>query len=189
MKRLWTVILLAATAYGAGKRGPDVVVYLHHGAEDPAIMGRAEAQAQKMLANAGITVDFRLGTPDRRELAEVVEAVLVDQQDPEFRPGSLAFSALGAKTGMRIEVFYNRVRASGPAILAPFILAHVLVHEITHVLEGVERHSDAGVMKASWNADDFRQMARSPLPFAAEDIHLIQAWTERHGRILLAGRN
>jgi hypothetical protein len=111
----------------------------------------------------------------------------VDQQDPAFRPGSLAFSTLGAQGGTRIQVFYNRVVEAAPAQLRPFILAHVLEHEITHVLEGVSRHSETGVMKARWDTGDYRQMSRAPLPFAAEDIRLIQDWKVRHSVVLLAG--
>jgi hypothetical protein len=34
------------------------------------------------------------------------------------------------------------------------LLGYVLAHEIGHVLEGLVRHSGAGVMKASWNRAD-----------------------------------
>jgi hypothetical protein len=53
------------------------------------------------------------------------------------------------------------------------VLAHVLVHEITHVLEGIDRHSATGIMKAHWNYNDYLEMRRKPLPFAHEDVNLI----------------
>lgn len=53
------------------------------------------------------------------------------------------------------------------------VLAHVLAHEITHVLEVTDRHSKEGVMKAHWTGRDFRNMAWRGLPFAAEDVELI----------------
>jgi len=34
------------------------------------------------------------------------------------------------------------------------LLAHVLVHEIADILEGVDQDSEEGVMKAHWTADD-----------------------------------
>lgn len=58
-----------------------------------------------------------------------------------------------------------------PAVI---VLAHVLVHEITHILEGIDRHSESGVMKAQWTVEDYRAMADKPLPFAAIDVDLIQ---------------
>jgi len=53
------------------------------------------------------------------------------------------------------------------------ILAHVMTHEITHVLQGIERHSATGVMKARWDAKDFLNMTFSPLPFTVDDIDLL----------------
>jgi hypothetical protein len=49
-----------------------------------------------------------------------------------------------------------------------------MAHEITHVVQGIARHSQAGVMKAYWNVHDIWQMVYKPLPFAPEDIDLIQ---------------
>ena len=187
-KAIWIALLLAAGAAAgsaAETREPDVVVYFHHGSESAAIIGSAEARAQRMLASVGISVAWRLGTADYHGRAEVIEAVLTERAAKDFRPGSLACATLGVQAGIRIEILHNRVRAAGPPAAVPSMLAHVLVHEITHVLEAVSRHSESGVMKAHWDTDDFRNM-RGPLPFAAEDVSLIHAWSERHNRTLLA---
>jgi hypothetical protein len=48
-----------------------------------------------------------------------------------------------------------------------------LVHEITHILEGLDCHSGEGVMKAHWTKEDHGSMIRKPLPFTREDIDLI----------------
>ena len=53
------------------------------------------------------------------------------------------------------------------------MLFRSLVHEITHVLQGIDRHSDSGVMKALWTAQDYFQMRVEALPFAPEDVELI----------------
>jgi hypothetical protein len=72
----------------------------------------------------------------------------------------------------RIVVFLDRVaelnRNKGLSVLAS-----VLVHEITHVLEGIDRHSATGIMKAHWNDHDYFEMRRKPLVFAQEDVNLI----------------
>jgi hypothetical protein len=54
------------------------------------------------------------------------------------------------------------------------LLAHVMAHEITHLLEGFAGHSETGVMKARWDAGDLRRMAVKPLLFDVEDVYLIQ---------------
>jgi hypothetical protein len=55
----------------------------------------------------------------------------------------------------------------------PFVLGHVLVHEITHILQGFSTHSDRGMMKAEWDAKDFDLMGWTPLAFTEEDVRLI----------------
>jgi hypothetical protein len=64
----------------------------------------------------------------------------------------------------------------------PVLLGHVLAHEITHILQGVARHSAEGVMKAHWTEDDFAEMSFKPLRFTEEDITLIHYGFERLAR-------
>jgi hypothetical protein len=59
-------------------------------------------------------------------------------------------------------------------VMSGKLLAHVIVHEVTHILQGVVRHSDSGIMKAWWSPKDYEQMERAPLAFTADDIDLIQ---------------
>jgi hypothetical protein len=74
-----------------------------------------------------------------------------------------------------VTIWYGQIEPlsrTWPGLL-PLLLAHVLVHEVTHILQGVPRHSDIGVMKAYWNIDDYREMAKTPLPFTELDTRLI----------------
>jgi hypothetical protein len=89
----------------------------------------------------------------------------------QFRPNALAYAL--PYEGAHIVVFYDRVQ-SAPSNITAVVLAHVLVHEITHILEGVNSHSETGVMKAAWAAHDYQAMAVKPLPFTERDIQLIQ---------------
>jgi hypothetical protein len=50
-----------------------------------------------------------------------------------------------------------------------------MAHEIGHVLQGVNRHSESGVMKANWTDIDFESMTFEPLRFTPEDARLILA--------------
>ena len=176
-----TAVLLAAAVTAAGavaKREPDLVVYLYAGNANPKIVIIAQQLAVRMLESVGVELIWRRGTPVPRGDAELVEAVLNETAPRDLKPNALAFATLGAPSVTRIEVFYDRVLSAGPPIATPWILAHVLVHEITHILEGVGRHSDYGIMKARWNAADFWNM-RKLLPFAPEDVVLIQDWEAR----------
>jgi hypothetical protein len=90
--------------------------------------------------------------------------------------------------GIHIVVFPDRVRLRQRLIFdqGPHVMAHVLVHEITHILERVGRHSTTGIMKARWSVDDYEAMRRKPLPFAQEDIDLIYHGLEERQAYLAA---
>ncbi len=60
-------------------------------------------------------------------------------------------------------------------IIPTELLAHVMAHEITHILEGVSRHSNSGIMRALWSEDDHKMMKKHPLSFAPEDVELIRS--------------
>ncbi|HUB32517.1 MAG TPA: hypothetical protein VMA31_05785 [Bryobacteraceae bacterium] len=188
MKRVWMAVFLmaAAGASGAAKREADLVIYMSAPAEDPAMVGLAEGEARKILAGVGITVDWRMGKPDYEGPAKVILVVVRGSDDPNFKPGALAFTTVGTGAGALIQVFGGRIHCGMARAQEPPILAHVLVHEITHILEGVDRHSAHGIMKAHWNVEDFRRMAYSYLDFAPEDLRMIHTWTERHRATLVA---
>jgi len=54
------------------------------------------------------------------------------------------------------------------------LLAHVLVHEIAHILQKTDQHSNSGVMKAVWTHQDRVQMRTGALPFTPGDVELIR---------------
>jgi hypothetical protein len=72
--------------------------------------------------------------------------------------------------GVHIVVFWDRMECG---LIPTELLAHVMVHEITHILEGVSRHSESGIMRAQWTEVDHKTMKTHPLSFAAEDVDLI----------------
>jgi hypothetical protein len=88
--------------------------------------------------------------------------------------------------GIHILVFYDRMRATVDAGMVPRLLAHVLVHEIAHVIEGNDQHSDSGMMKARWDAEDYQRMRHSSLGFTEEDLQLIRIGLARR---ISAGQN
>lgn len=54
------------------------------------------------------------------------------------------------------------------------LLAHVLAHEIGHILQCSDGHSRTGVMKAHWDIHDYDEMQRKPLEFTPGDVDLIR---------------
>ena len=90
-------------------------------------------------------------------------------------PNALASALPYSNSGQGVYVFYDRLRerARVNPMLAGPLLGHVLVHEATHRLQGIARHSDSGVMRAFWSAAEYDSMLKTPLPFAAVDAELV----------------
>jgi hypothetical protein len=53
-----------------------------------------------------------------------------------------------------------------------------MAHEIAHVLQGIIRHSDSGILKAQWSATDCARMSFFPLMFTSYDATLINLGIE-----------
>ena len=127
-----------------------------------------------MFAEAGVRLEWRTGHPSgaqpEREPAIVVS--LAENTPASYQPKALAFAQV--YEGVHITVFWDRVERLSRFAPPNFVLAHVLVHEITHILQGIDRHSESGVMKAHWTVEDYRAMAAKPLPFTPQDVQLIE---------------
>jgi hypothetical protein len=179
--RLFALVVLLVVAAGAQAadtaRTPTraVTTCLSPGV-NLSMMYRGQATATRILRNAGIRLDWRR---DERACAQgqgIVIAVSFETS-PNQHVGALAYAAPFA--GSRVVLFYDRVlNAAGPPV-TPWLLGHVLAHEIVHILQGVDVHSQNGMMKARWDKRDFDAMLRAPLPFMPEDLDLIDrglAW-------------
>jgi hypothetical protein len=166
-------LALAVSAQAAGK----VQVCVNSSTHVPFfVMVRAETIASQIFATAGVAFEWRdAGSAACRNSDQALTLVLDFHihTAPSDHPGALAYAL--PYQGSHIVVLFDRFEwsAGGPSQVAA-ILAHVMAHEITHLLEGFARHSQTGVMKARWDRSDLRQMAFKPLPFDPEDIDLIQ---------------
>jgi hypothetical protein len=138
------------------------------------VVGIAEGIATRMLATAGVNLEWRLARfPSRPDAGRVIMIDFESNSRADLSPSVLAYAL--AFERVHIVVLYNRIRSLSRdnPVSRPTILAHVLTHEIVHVLQGLARHSASGVMKARWDAGDYLDMMRAPLPFTSEDIELI----------------
>jgi hypothetical protein len=136
------------------------------------VVAQAEDITAHIFAGIGIHLEWyhdnrHCKTPPPEFLNVVMSSAPESQQ-----PGVLAYSHL--HNNPYIEVFYNRVLHIAEPPSVPKLLAHVLAHEIAHLLEDTGRHSDAGIMKAHWNQSDISHMAFEPMSFTAVDASLIR---------------
>jgi|HubBroStandDraft_5_1064220.scaffolds.fasta_scaffold221317_2 hypothetical protein len=121
-------------------------------------------QASKVVAGS-------MGEPATHDLA--VEIV---PHAPSPRNVALATAMPLADSGVRIVVFYDHVEPLLQGHHAPqaTVMGYVLAHEIAHVLQGVARHSETGIMRANWTDGDFQLMGTRLLTFTPEDVQLIR---------------
>jgi hypothetical protein len=128
--------------------------------------------ASGRFASIGIGIDWR--EADSCPVRVGAIQVHLSHDSTKFRDlgtEALAFARPYTRT---IVVFVDRVKEASRS-LGVSVMPSVLVHEITHILEGIDRHSATGVMKAQWNYKDYSAMYREALAFAQEDIDLIYA--------------
>jgi hypothetical protein len=124
------------------------------------------------LQQASTTISACSGRSTMNDLA--IE--IVPHAPPSFSNAALAMAMPYAASGVRIVIFYDRVEPLLRGHNSPQakILGYVLAHEIAHVLQGIARHSDTGIMRARWLENDFKQMGIGALTFTGEDILLIR---------------
>ena len=178
--RMAMAIWLTAAVSQGHEPSPKITICIRYGVSDRLVIGPlAEYLATRMFAEGGISVTWKARESDRAGSQAPILIEVLGEAPPDVAPGVLAYSNL--RQG-HITVFLDRIeKLENPAI----VLAHVLVHEITHVAQGINRHSDSGVMKARWGGHDYSEMRVQPLGFAPEDLKLIRQGLSR--LVALAG--
>jgi hypothetical protein len=130
----------------------------------------ATAKASSMFLSAGVKLEWHGGVSFCKGNLDAMVVSLMTSTPKAFHPGALAYA--WPYEGVHIQVFYDRIAQSDPE-LVPSLMAHVIVHEITHILQGIDRHSAGGIMKAVWASSDYTQMKRGQLRFTAADVEMI----------------
>ena len=156
---------------------PVVKICIENGGASPWIVGLGEFVAAKIFETIGTTIEWPPWERCPKPAPGLIAIRITMGLSAADHPDALAYSLLGEN---RVEVFYNRIAAMVEPPLLPRLLGHVLAHEITHILEGVNRHSEEGLMRAHWSRDDYQQMFPGLMHFAPEDVELIRAGALRY---------
>ncbi len=147
-----------------------VIVCMNAGARTVG-WGAALPHASTLFGEIGVRIDWRYGPHDCDSVPGIV-VTLLDETPTTKQQDALAYAQ--PYEGVHIEVFYDRIREKMGDARAPHLLAYVLAHEIAHILQGVSRHSETGIMKAVWGHGDYFDMAHDRMKFSQIDITLIR---------------
>jgi hypothetical protein len=164
------LVALAVVAGGSGAQGDPLTVCVEGGPGLP-IVSLAEGVTSRMFAAIGVEIRWKLLSPSCPKDAIVVTHSY--HTPAKLLPGALAYAL--PYQGTTIRLFMDRIQKERGCRDDAYVLAHVMAHEITHILQGMSRHSTAGVMKPHWGATDYSEMLFRTLSFTPLDVDLIHA--------------
>ncbi|MEO8052749.1 MAG: hypothetical protein ABI833_20255 [Acidobacteriota bacterium] len=163
--------IFGSSVWAAKSDGPKVTICIKASGHEAEVVSAAATSASKLLRSAGVTLEWHTNSRTCLGQGDQVMIVSLSTDTPKtFHPGALAYAL--PYEGVHIQVFYDRIAQSTPELL-PHLLALVVVHEVTHILQGIDRHSSSGIMKAQWSTYDFTLMKRDQLRFTDSDVDLI----------------
>ena len=137
-------------------------------------VSQAQGLAAEIFKRAGVNVEWHTMTSCPTS-PDTIKITFSDRTPRTVRPGAMAYAL--PYEGTHIVIYYDRVALADPENF-PRLLAYVIVHETTHILQRLARHSETGIMKANWDRKDYAQMRMDNLTFTEADLDLIHQGLE-----------
>lgn len=142
----------------------------------------AQMVVKDMFGRIGVKIVWKWGKVPAVLAGDQCRAPIAIQFNPGEPPGALrgalAYATPYAASSAQIHVFPEVIMVHNGNREDVALLAHVLAHEIGHVLERMNRHSNSGVMQERFSWQEICQMSRRPLSFAADDVEFIHQGLE-----------
>jgi hypothetical protein len=181
------VILLATI--GAGSTPADdttrVNVYINDCDDSALLLRSGELLAGSIFEKIDVHLNWRTGqVPATRgaardvTLSNVFEIRTLQHALQSASPDALASARIAGWSGAEITVYKDRLQRfldchrNLPGIEVAGV-GYVLAHELAHVMQGIPRHSQVGILKAEWSNADIQEMIYHTLDFTAFDAALI----------------
>jgi hypothetical protein len=145
----------------------------------PAALHEFITRTQEILASSGVSLEVdacaRGAAPCESHTGssrQVVIRVVADtgKNMKNVRVEKLGMSVAGHDGGTYATVFLKPAeeKASDANLPRSIVLAYAAAHEIGHLLLGDQAHTPRGLMKATWDTNDFQAMAQNGFHFSSE---------------------
>jgi len=187
--QLTTLVLLAAIGSGSMYAAEETRtvsyfsdVYINDHDASAQLLGPGKFMASAIFAKIGVHLNWHAGelpvanSAAGDESAQRAFGIRTVEHAPESAtPGALASARIVGAAGTEITVYKDRVLGflDNHRNLAGAAAGYVLAHELAHVMQGVGRHSESGILKARWSNNDFEEMIFHKLVFTNFDVELI----------------
>jgi hypothetical protein len=180
MKTTWgELILLAAIAAGAVEAAEEMQVDVYTLQDD---WSRPSALAKTRVAGIfeaiAIRVVWHPGTrPTLPGSGPMEIGIIMLERAPAGVPaGAMASAHPFGGSGRTIVLYQDRIERLLKRLpaAANMMLAYVFAHELAHVMQGLDRHAESGIMSAFWSPSDAAAMCAKRLSFSPTDVHLIR---------------
>ncbi len=164
------------------------------------VMWPVKTLVSDTFAKVGVNITWHAGLPPEDHQSDTSQTVFSIRW-AERAPATAAADALAAarpfcSQGASITPYEDRLRQFLKRYrdTQNVVFAYVVAQELGHVMQGLERHSDAGILKAQWSYKDFYQMGSRSLAFTADDVQLIHngldaRMSRRHSSTRLTARD
>ena len=168
------MITVARVADAAEPGQPRVIrLQMDNAADVPAaVLTHTQDEVVRIFADAGLVVEWTDARPVFT--VQIVKRTLLYARASSPVLGA----ALRRPSGFTAQVFFSQVQdfARTWRVDVSTLLAHVIAHEIGHLLLPRMPHSATGLMKSDWDRDLVREAAAGALTFTDEQIERILAF-------------
>ncbi len=155
-----------------------VVLHLSNIAGAPAqLVATAQTEVARTYSAMGVPIVWR--SHQAITDARAIQVVLLPLETGGLRQskGSVMGAAVHTPEGTGVAyVYYRRVAQQAQQYDVPYamVLASAIAHELGHLLLGSHEHAPAGLMRACWRREEFRQAAQGRLRFSAAELAAIR---------------
>jgi hypothetical protein len=153
-----------------------------------AVLDRARAEVTRLFTVIGIGLDWVGDVPSSSLLRfRVVSLTAWEPSDKKVPTSVLGYAqtAPGVR-GIRAYVFWSRVEHTAQSFRADpeKVLAVAIAHEIGHMVLSDGHHATSGLMRAPWDANDFRSASAGMLTFSKDTAtRLLQQAEAEHAAL------